>query len=134
MKRGPKPTPPHTKVLRGSFKLPSDTQKLVQASTGSPPVMPSYLPPEAQEVWREELPRVIPFGVCDLDANIFARYCVLEAHFRRLSMAGETATSALCTELRRLSELLCIGGPKSRLVPIRSTANNPFARNGRRNH
>jgi hypothetical protein len=137
MKRGAKPQLPVTKLARGTLRKDRDgAQPLVGQVVGSgePPIVPDYLAPSAREIWLEELPRVMVGGVAELDSSLFARYCSLEALARAAFMAGEPPPAAYLTELRRMSELLGIAGPRVRQGQKQggATADNPFSRNGKR--
>lgn len=97
--------------------------------------MPPYLPAAAQEVWLEELGRVMIAGVTERDSSLFATYCATEALARAAFISGEPPPAAYLTELRRLRELLGIAGPRPRQgggKPGGTAPENPFARNGQR--
>lgn len=126
MKRGRKPTLRGAKILRGNFPQ-------AEPPAAEPPVMPDYLSAGAQAVWQEELERVVGFGVTDADSNLFARYCTLEALFRRMIGDGEQPPIAHAVELRRMSEALGLAGPRCRVISLKPEAKqNPFSRNGQR--
>lgn len=132
MKRGPKPELPSVKEQRGTFRPGRDGWRGEITTLSDPPAMPEYLTPEAQEVWLEEMGRVISSGVSELDSSLFARYCSLEALIRKAFRAGEPPPAAYLSEGRRMAELLGIAGPRVRLTGKSDGANsqNPFARNG----
>jgi phage terminase small subunit len=135
MKRGPKPHLPATKAQRGTLRKDRDGAGPVQMiAPGDPPIMPDYLPPAAQEVWIEEIGRVMVAGITELDSSLFATYCATEALVRAAYIAGEPPPAAYLSELRRMRELLGIAGPRVRqgAKPGGATIENPFARNGRR--
>lgn len=137
MKRGAKPQLPSVKAARGTLRKDRDGAKPLVGQVvgqGDPPVTPDYMTAEAQDIWLEELPRVMCGGVAELDSSLFARYCSLEALARKAFTAGEPPPAAYLTELRRMAELLGIAGPRVRQGQKQGStpADNPFARNGRR--
>lgn len=139
MKRGPKPATASTKAQRGTLRKDRDGAVAVVApvqliAAGDPPVMPAYLQPAAQEIWMEEISRVMLAGITERDSTLFATYCALEAQVRAAFIAGEAPPAAYLTEQRRRAELLGIAGPRVRQgdKPGGTQSGNPFARNGRR--
>lgn len=135
MKRGPKPQTPVTKARRGTLRPDRDGPGPVQLVTaGNPPIVPDYLSPAAQEIWLEEIGRVMLSGVTEQDSSLFATYCSTEALVRAAFIAGEPPPAAYLTELRRMRELLGIAGPRVRTGAKNGATQteNPFARNGRK--
>ncbi|MCP5385958.1 MAG: hypothetical protein H6916_03970 [Novosphingobium sp.] len=135
MKRGPKPQLPATKAKRGTLRPDRDGSGPVQLiAAGDPPIVPSYLSPAAQEIWLEEISRVMLAGVTERDSSLFATYCSTEALVRAAFIAGEPPPAAYLTELRRMRELLGIAGPRVRQGAKNgpTQTENPFARNGRK--
>ncbi len=137
MKRGPKPVTAQVKAMRGTLQPCRDkVTPLEMVVPGEPPVTPDYLSPEAQEVWIEEIGRVMVAGVGERDSSLFARYCSTEALARKAYKAGEPPPAAYLTELRRMAELLGIAGPRAR-TGVKAdgpkiVSSNPFVRNGNR--
>lgn len=135
MKRGPKPQTPAIKAKRGTLRHDRDGPGPVQLITAhDPPVMPDYLSPAAQEIWMEEISRVMLSGVTEQDSALFGTYCSTEALVRAAFIAGEPPPAAYLTELRRMRELLGIAGPRVRTGAKNASiaqAENPFKRNGR---
>ena len=135
MRRGPKPQTPVTKAKRGTLRSDRDGDGPVQLiAAGDPPIVPSYLSPAAQEIWLEEISRVLLAGVTERDSSLFATYCSTEALVRAAFIAGEPPPAAYLTELRRMRELLGIAGPRVRQGAKNGVTQteNPFARNGRK--
>jgi hypothetical protein len=138
MKRGAKPVPRDQKVQRGTLQPCRDGATggaFQMIAPGDPPIAPDYLAPEAQEVWIEEIGRVMIAGVGERDSSLFARYCSTEALARKAFLAGEPPPAAYLTELRRMAELLGIAGPRVRtggVKPDGASNSNPFVRNGNR--
>ncbi|MBO9377686.1 hypothetical protein GG804_12995 [Sphingomonas histidinilytica] len=137
MQRGRKAEPPGVKAQRGTLKPCRDSGRTEIMVAGDPPMMPDYLTPEAQDVWQEEIGRVMSAGVTEIDSSLFARYCALEALIRKAfsDPAGEPPPAAYLTTQRQMAELLGIAGRKSRVGKAGNdpTKNaNPFARNGSR--
>lgn len=136
MNRGRKPDPPGEKLARGTFQPVRDGLKTELIVPGNPPVAPDYLTPAAIDVWQETIGRVMAAGVTEVDSNLFARYCSLEAIVREAFRAdGEPPPAAYLTVLRQSEELLRIAGPKSRIGGGSADGAKPanrFSRNGSR--
>ncbi len=134
MQRGRKAEPPSVKGARGTLQKVRDGDRTEIVVPGSPPVQPDYLTAEAIDVWQENIGRVMAAGVVEIDSDLFARYCSLEALVRQAFNAGEEPPpAAYLTVLRQYAELLGIAGRKSRVGkvaddPIKN--GNPFKRNG----
>jgi len=135
MKRGPKPQTAVEKARRGTLRPDRGGDGPVQLITaGDPPIVPSYLSPAAQDIWMEEISRVMLSGVSEVDSSLFATYCSTEALVRAAFIAGEPPPAAYLTELRRMRELLGIAGPRVRQGAKNGVTQteNPFAKNGKR--
>lgn len=131
MKPGKKPLPREIKIAAGTLQGCRDTNTTTVFEK-SAPLAPDYLDEDALTVWREELPRVMRAGTCELDSTFFARYCALEAQTRAAYKAGEAIRAGVSSELRRYAELLGIAGAASRVVrgiapPSDDKPVNPFA-------
>lgn len=90
--------------------------------------MPDYLTAEAQDIWFEELERVVSHGVNANHSSTFATYCSMEAACRALFRQGEVPRAAYLSEKRKLSELLGIGGLSGRTTtggPTDPLSNTP---------
>lgn len=72
--------------------------------------MPDYLTATAKDVWFEEIERVVAHGITAEHSSTFARYCSMEAAVRAAFAAGEVPRAAMLSEVRKLSEMLGIGG------------------------
>lgn len=129
MQRGPLAGPPSQKLARGTFKPSRDGDLAEIVTTSDPPMMPD-LTPEAEIVWQQQLPRVMATGVVELDSEFFSIYCHLIAAIRKVHAVGDAAPASHYTEARRLSELLGIAGPKSRVgrTPPQKPVSNPFSK------
>ena len=126
MKTGRRIANPAAKQLAGTYR--NDRHgSIVHLLSPSPdaPVRPAYLSPEAAVVWDEELRRVVASGATEADSSLFARYCECEASFRRCITLGDLPKAALLTELRRMCELLGIGGFRSRLSKVSLKGSEP---------
>jgi hypothetical protein len=89
--------------------------------------MPAYLTKEAQEIWSDQLERMIAAGATELDSDLIARYCSLEALTRLTFEIGECPPISALTELRRMGESLGLAGSQSRssvVTPVKPS--NPF--------
>lgn len=123
MQSGPKAGNPATKKLAGTFRSDRHANvKALAAAQDTKPVQPDYLTAEAKAVWMENISRVVGVGATDLDSDLFARYCILEALFRMAVTKGDIPQGTLYRELRSLAELLGIAGVKSRLAKVGSEA------------
>ncbi len=129
MQRGTKPTPPSVKEARGTLQPWRDGERVEIVVPSDPPLAPA-LTPSAQVVWETELPRVMAAGVVELDSGLFGVYCHLKAAVDQCFASDETPPMSSITELRRLSELLGIAGPKSRVgrAPPPKPDGNPFTK------
>ena len=107
MKRGPKPRQQH------------------DASPSSKPLLPDYLSAEAEDVWFEELERVVAHGINANHSSTFARYCSMEAACRAMWAKGTVPQAAMLSEVRKLSEMLGIGGLAGRTSA--GTPTNPLS-------
>jgi hypothetical protein len=134
VQRGRKAEAPSVKLARGTFQPVRDGVRTEIIVPGNPPMMPDYLTAEAQDVWQEEIGRVMSAGVTELDSSLFARYCSLEALIRKTFTSGTPPPSAYLTGQRQTAELLGIAGRKSRVGKggDGGQKGNPFARNGHR--
>lgn len=141
MKPGRKPDPLSVKFARGTIQPVRDGMKQEIVVKGDPPAMPEYLQPAAQEVWMEEIGRVMAAGTTELDSSLFARYCALEALIRigfeeALKGNGHPPPAAYLTTQRQMAELLGIAGRKSRVGKVDDAGTqgrrNPFTSNGHR--
>jgi hypothetical protein len=137
MQRGRKAEPASAKAARGTLQPVRDGLKTEIIVPGDPPVMPDYLTAGAIDVWQENIGRVMAAGTCELDSDLFARYCSTEALVRAAFMSPEAdpPPAAYLTLLRQYAELLGIAGRKSRVGKVTndpSQSRNPFARNGQR--
>lgn len=142
MRGKPRAKTPTELIATGNFRPGKHGARVELVVPGAPPVMPDYLPAEAQILWQDILPRAMQAGVVELDSELLARYCV-ELHFYRLAVAGgSTVPAADKAELRRMEELLGLGGRTSR-VGVRAPAGlqtldgqvvpqNPYANRGKR--
>ncbi|MCW2412925.1 MULTISPECIES: hypothetical protein [unclassified Sphingobium] len=129
MQRGPKKKSPEAKKATGTFRPSRDNPKFL-VTDASPPKLPAYLSPEAQQVWREEFNRVVQAGTIDADSSLFARYCALESLARQAFLKGEFPKATYIVELRKLGEALGIGGVPSRAqrgTTAEPNRSNPFA-------
>lgn len=129
MKGGNKGEPPDTKLVRGTWRHDRDGSKVQIMTPDDPPMMPD-MTPEAEIVWQQQLPRVMATGVVEFDSEFFAAYCHVVAAMRKVHAEGVAAPGSIYTEFRRMSELLGIAGPKSRVgrAPPPKPDGNPFSK------
>ena len=139
MKRGPKPKPVAELEAQGTFRPARHAGRVDLVVSGDPPIMPDYLPPDAQLIWQDVLPRVMQARVVELDSEVLARYCVECAFYRRAVVGGMSVPAADKSELSRMEARLRIGGPDSRVgskpkpgALIEGQAMNPYANRGQR--
>ncbi|WP_294196517.1 hypothetical protein [uncultured Sphingomonas sp.] len=123
MKSGRRVANPQHKQLQGTYRKDRHSDIAVTADPmPNTPVRPAYMSEEGKLVWNEEVTRVIACGATEADSSLFARYCEIEATFRMTVMSGEPPVASLLTELRRMGELLGIGGLRSRLAKTGTAA------------
>jgi hypothetical protein len=130
MKPGPKPQPLAVQKARGTVEPWRDGDKVQIVTTDDPPSQPEIMTAEVQAMWQEQLPRVMQAGAVELDSELFSTYCHVAVALRKCWTAGEVPPASHLTEFRRLSELLGIAGPKSRVgrAPPSKPAGNPFSK------
>lgn len=136
MKRGPKPLTPAEKEARGTVQPVRDRDRTQIIEPHALPVMPDWLTAEGQEVWLDNIGRVMANRlVTERDSTAFGNFCNLQGMIVRCWRAGKEAPPITAiAEARKQMELFGIGGAKSR-VSVKGDgggATNPFARNGAR--
>lgn len=143
MKRGPKPKPPEELKATGHYRPSRHGDRVSLVVPGSPPLMPDYLPAEAQLIWQDVLPRAMAAGVVELDSQLLARYCT-EVHFYWLEVRKNmTVPAADKAQLMRMEERLGLAGRTSRVglqappasgqtVDGQVVSTNPYANRGSR--
>ena len=137
MRRGPKPELPSEKAARGTLQPVRDAGRVDILPPDALPVEPEWLPPEAREVWLDDIGRVAAGKLAsEQDSTAFANYCCLQAMVTRAWKSGEPPPAAYLSELRKQQEQFGLAGRKSRLTVAPGGAtgvsSNPFSRNGRR--
>jgi hypothetical protein len=130
MQRGPKAEPPSVKAARGTLQPWRDGDRTEIVVPGDPPTMPETMAADVQAMWQEQLPRVMQAGAVELDSELFSNYCHVAVALRKCWAGGEVPPASHLTEFRRLSELLGIAGPKSRVgrAPPPKPDGNPFTK------
>ena len=131
MERGKKPLPLSVKEQRGTLRRHRERGKIEITKPDSLPMKPSWLSVAGEEIWSENIARVAATGVGELDSVIFTLWCNLVGAISQATLTGAIAPGWAHVEVRRLAELLGLGGPKSRV--IRTTdgirrAPNPFSK------
>ena len=128
MKPGPKRMSAAEKQAKGTYQECRDKPVHLVIEHAAP-IIPGYLTPAAQDVWHEEIDRVIKAGIGELDSSFFADYCCLAAITRSQFAKGDLPNAAQLTELRRRAEVLGIAGPSSRALrgTPSTTSSNPWA-------
>lgn len=134
MKRGPKPTLPSEKIVRGTWRNDRDGGVAEIIEPAALPLQPDWLTPEGEVIWQDDIGRVAAGRlVSERDSTLFATYCNLAGANGLAWRAGEVPPAAHITALRQLAELFGLAGAKSRLVSGEAPKSaNPFARNGKR--
>lgn len=133
MQRGPKAQLPSEKRAKGTFQKSRDGNKVQVIEPMSTPQQPDWLTVEAQEVWLDDIGRVKL--ATESDTTLFANYCSLQgAIVKAIRQGGEMPPISAFTEVRKMQEVLGIGGARSRvgLAPEGGKGGNVFGRNGRR--
>lgn len=122
MKTGRRIANPASKQLAGTFRADrhGDIAPIAVVASNTP-TQPAYMTTAGKLVWAEEIARITNCGATDADSSMIARYCEMEAAYRVAITAGELPKAALLTELRRMAEMLCIAGLRSRLAKTGSS-------------
>ena len=117
MKRGRKPDLPSVRALRGSSRSHRDADKVEIIGPDMPPVEPESLTEAGRAVWLGNIDRVAQARlVTELDSELFASYCNLQAAINRVWAAGDVPPTAHLSEARKMAEQFGIFGAKSRVV------------------
>ena len=136
MNRGPKPQLPSEKAARGTLRKHRDGDVIEVVEPNALPMQPDWLTAEGQEVWQDDLGRVIASKLAtERDSTAFANLCNLQGMIVKCWRAGEAPPVTALVEVRRLQELFGIAGARSRLRVKGMGTNegtNPFSRNGSR--
>lgn len=132
MQRGPKAQLPSEKKAKGTFQKSRDGQKVQIIEPMSTPQQPDWLTVEAQEIWLDDVGRVKL--ATEADSTLFANYCALQGFIIEAVRRGEVPSISAFTEVRKMQEVLGIGGARSRvgLEPKGGKPGNVFGGNGRR--
>lgn len=133
MQRGPKAQLPSEKRARGTFQSSRDGNKVEIIQSMSTPQQPDWLTSEAQEIWLDDVGRVKL--ATESDSTLFSNYCTLQgAIIKAIRNGGEIPPISAFAEVRKMQEVLGIGGARSRLgiAPEGAKGGNVFGRNGRR--
>jgi hypothetical protein len=136
MKRGPKPQLPSEKLARGTFQPVRDGNRVEAIEADAMPMRPTWLTPEGEEVWLDDIGRVQPGKlVSERDSTAFANYCNMQGMIIRCWRGNEAPPITAVAEVRKQQEMFGIAGAKSR-VTVKSGSGggsgNAFARNGSR--
>ena len=132
MQRGPKAQLPSEKKAKGTYQRVRDGHRIEIIEPMSTPNQPDWLTGEAQEIWLDDIGRVKL--ATEADTTLFANYCSLQGAIVKAIRAGETPPIAAFSEVRKMQEVLGIGGARSRvgIAPEGGKAGNVFGRNGKR--
>lgn len=132
MKPGPKSQLPSEKKAKGTFQPSRDGHRVEVIEPTAMPQQPNWLTPEAEEVWLDDIGRVKL--ATESDSTLFANYCSLEGSIIKALRTGEVPPITAFTEVRKMQEVLGIGGARSRVgvKPDSPTPGSVFGRNGRR--
>jgi hypothetical protein len=134
MTRGPKSELPSVKASSGTFRPHRDRLKVEVVTSSALPVKPDWLTAAGQTIWDENVARAAAVGVTEHDSVVFAIFCNLTGEIAQAERAGKVVSIAARTEVRRLGELLGLGGPRSRVImdhPRPEVGSNPFVRRRR---
>jgi hypothetical protein len=132
MQRGPKAQLPSEKKAKGTYQPVRDAHRIEVIEPMSTPAQPDWLTAEAQEVWLDDIGRVKL--ATETDSTLFANYCSLQGAIVKAIRKSETPPIAAFTEVRKMQEVLGIGGARSRvgMKPDGAAGANVFGRNGKR--
>lgn len=127
MKRGPKPATAGQKLLTGTFRPDRDSQRYEVIVPDTLPTPPPFLTEGGYRVWSENLGRAAQVGaISELDSEVFANWCCLQATIREAFAAGRTPPAAYLSESRKLAEVFGLLGPRSRVGEDPNAGPNPF--------
>lgn len=129
MKRGPKQELPATKVARGTFRQDRDGDRAVIISPDTLPIEPDFLTGGGRLVWLDNIGRVAQTKqATELDSEIFAVWCNLQAVIRSTMADGGVPPAAYISESRKIAEQLGLFGARSRVGTKANEAKkaNPF--------
>ena len=136
MKRGPRPQLPSEKLARGTFQPSRDGNKVEGIEPSAMPMRPTWLTPEGEEVWLDDVGRVLAGKlITEKDSTAFGNYCNMQGMIIRCWRKNEAPPITAVAEVRKQKELFGIGGAKSRIGVKGGTdkgSGNPFNRNGSR--
>lgn len=131
MKRGPKPQLPSEKRAKGTYQPSRDGHRIEVIEPNAMPQQPNWLTAEAEEVWMDDVGRVKL--ATESDSTLFANYCSLQGSLIKAIRSNEVPPITAFTEVRKMQEVLGIGGARSRVgVKPDAPAGGVFSRNGRR--
>lgn len=133
MQRGPKAQLPSEKKAKGTYQPVRDGGRVEVIEPLSTPQQPDWLTAEAQEIWLDDVGRVRL--ATEADSSLFSNYCSLQGAIVTAIRKGETPPIAAFTEVRKMQEVLGIGGARSRvgMKPESGKTGNVFGRNGAQN-
>ena len=130
MRRGPKSTTAAEKLARGTFQPVRDLATVTVVDPGSLPQRPEWLTEDGAAVWLDNVGRVSATkGATELDSDLFANFCCLQGAVTKAWREGGVPPVSALTEIRRMMELLRLGGPSSRVAKIgdgEKAGGNPF--------
>lgn len=132
MQRGPKAQLPSEKKAKGTYQPVRDAGRIQIIEPASMPQRPDWLTSEAGEVWLDDVGRVRL--VTEADSTLFANYCTLQGGIiKAIRAGGEFPPISAFAEVRKMQEVLGIGGARSRIgVKPEGGKTNVFGRNGSR--
>jgi hypothetical protein len=137
MNRGPKRQTPGEKAAKGTLRKHRDGDVIEVVEPNALPSQPTWLTPEGEEIWQDDLGRVIASRiVTERDSTAFGNYCNLQGMIVQCWKKGEAPPVTALVEVRRLQEVFGIAGARSRMTSKGAGgpqgAGNPFLRNGAR--
>ena len=131
MRRGPKSLTVGEKAARGTLQPVRDAGVVqVVVDPGSLPQRPDWLTEDGLSVWLDNVGRVSAVkGATELDSDLFGNFCNLQGAVAKTWRSGEVPPVSALTEIRRMMELLRLGGPSSRTSKVsdgEKSSANPF--------
>lgn len=132
MKPGPKSQLPSEKKAKGTYQKVRDDHRVEVIEHTAMPRQPNWLTAEAEEVWLDDIGRVKL--ATESDSTLFANYCSLQGSIIKAVRSNEVPPITAFTEVRKMQEVLGIGGARSRVgvKPDSPAPGGVFGRNGRR--
>ena len=135
MKPGAKMLTASEKRERGTFEPGRHGDRIAPDEDAGTPQQPEWLSPFGKEVWLDNVDKVCKANSsAALDTDLLGNFCNLQGAVIAAWRSGGLPPITALVEVRRMMELLRIGGPSSRITKDGNgpATSNPFAKFGKR--